>query len=122
MLITGEILKDAKVLIVEDEPFIALDTALAVEQAGGIPIGPAGTVSEALEMIRRERPQAAILDVDLPDGTIDAVLEALYPEVPVIIYTGKGMPDHLSQVFSDVPVFRKPTPTPMLVENLNAIM
>jgi hypothetical protein len=42
------LLNQVSVLIVEDEPFVALDLATAVEGARGKVIGPAGTVHEAL--------------------------------------------------------------------------
>ena len=58
---TDQYLAGLKVLIVEDEPFIALDLAFAVEEAGGIPLGPAPSVAQALKLIegcshRRCRP------------------------------------------------------------------
>ena len=40
-------LNQVSVLIVEGEPFIALDLATAVEEARGKVIGPAGSVREA---------------------------------------------------------------------------
>lgn len=99
----------ARVLIVEDEAFIALDIAYGVEQAGGVPVGPATTVAEALRLIEAERPDSAIVDVDLPDGSIEPVLRALRPSVPVVVHTGVGLPETLSQAYPDLEVFRKPT-------------
>ena len=45
-------LDNTRVLIVEDEPFIALDLVQAVESAGGIVIGPAATVAQALTLVK----------------------------------------------------------------------
>lgn len=114
----GTILKNARILIVEDEPFIALDLVQAVEQAGGDPIGPAATVEEALSLIKTDEIKAAIVDVDLPDGNIGPVLEALAPAIPVIVHTGVGLPPDLRQKFPDVPVCMKPTPAPVLAHLL----
>ncbi|MGR3572917.1 response regulator [Brevirhabdus sp.] len=96
-------------MIVEDEAFIALDIAYGVEQAGGVPVGPATTVAEALRLIEAARPDSAIVDVDLPDGSIEPVLRALRPSVPVVVHTGVGLPEALSQAYPDIEVFRKPT-------------
>lgn len=98
-----------RVLIVEDEPFIALDLAIGVEDAGGVPVGPASTVAEALELIAETPPAAAIVDVDLPDGNIGPVLERLRPAVPVVVHTGVGLPADLKDRHPEVPVFSKPT-------------
>ena len=76
---TDQYLAGLRVLIVEDEPFIALDLAFGVEEAGGVPLGPASSVAQALRLIENELPDAAIVDVDLPDGKIGPVLAVLRP-------------------------------------------
>ncbi len=111
-------LNGARVLIVEDEPFIALDIAFGVEQAGGVAIGPASTVAEALDLLRSDWPDGAIVDVDLPDGTIGPVLAALRPQVPVVVHTGVGLPAALREDHADLTVFSKPTSPAVLVRSL----
>lgn len=111
-------LQHIRVLIVEDEPFIALDILLAIQQAGGEPIGPATTIAEALALIKADGIQAAILDVNLPDGHIGPVLEALSPGIAVIVHTGVGLPRDVKVRFPDVPVYTKPTPPATLAKRL----
>ena len=53
-----------KLLILEDEPIVLLDLKMAVEDEGMVPLG-ASRQSEALDLIAREAPDAAILDVSL---------------------------------------------------------
>ena len=108
-----------KVLIVEDEPFIALDLSLGVEDAGGTALGPASTVAHALALIETTRPDAAIVDVDLPDGDIGPVLDVLRPEVPVVVHTGVGLPGHLRRAHPEVQVCIKPTTPTKLAERLH---
>ena len=55
MSAADQYLAGLKVLIVEDEPFIALDLAFGVEDAGGIPLGPASSVAQALKLIEDHR-------------------------------------------------------------------
>ena len=62
-------LKRALILVAEDEPFIALDVALAIEDAGGMVAGPAASVKEALALIESLPVVGAILDVNLADAT-----------------------------------------------------
>lgn len=102
-------LSGCKVLVVEDEPFIALDLAFGVEEAGGTALGPASTVAQALALIETSRPDAAIVDVDLPDGDIGPVLDTLRPDVPVVVHTGVGLPKRLRDIHSELRVFTKPT-------------
>jgi DNA-binding response OmpR family regulator len=53
------------IFIAEDEPYIALDLALAVEDADGLVVGPAASVEEALALLAAGPVDRAILDVNL---------------------------------------------------------
>lgn len=112
-------LDQVRVLIVEDEPFIALDLVCAVEDAEGVPVGPAATVRQALDLVAADGIRAAILDVNLPDGHIGPVLEVLRMEgVAVVVHTGVGLPPEVKARFPDVPVYTKPTPSSVLTRRL----
>lgn len=115
---TTQGLQRARVLIVEDEPFIAIDMQLAVQHAGGEAVGPATTIKEALELIRTNEIEAAILDVNLPDGHIGPVLQALEPTVAIVVHTGVGLPPEVAVRFPSVPVYAKPTAPDVLVQRL----
>jgi DNA-binding NarL/FixJ family response regulator len=67
----------ASILIVEDEPFTALELKASVEEAGGQVVGPVGTAEAALELLEREVVAAAILDIQLGDGTVMPPVSAL---------------------------------------------
>ena len=109
---------EARVLIVEDEPLLAWDLVEAVESAGGVVIGPAATVSEALALVEASVLEAAILDVNLPDGDIGPVLESLREHVAVVIHSARSLPPEVSQRFPSVPFYLKPTPTEVLTTRL----
>ena len=53
------------VLVVEDEFLLAMGLQLLLEQHGFRVLGPAATVAEALRLLNVERPDAAMLDVNL---------------------------------------------------------
>jgi CheY-like chemotaxis protein len=85
------LLKGARVLIVEDELLVAnyLEELLGME--GCIVLGPASRVHEALALIERERPEAAVLDLNLHGERTNAVAEALtVRRVPFVVVTGYG--------------------------------
>ena len=54
-----------RILIVEDDPIIALDVAETLADAGAIVIGPAHTVTQALKLVDGGGLDAAVLDYRL---------------------------------------------------------
>ncbi len=112
-------LNRALVLVAEDEPFIALDIALAIEDANGEVAGPASSINEALALIEDSPIEAAILDVNLIDGDITPVAEILFRlGIPVILQSGIGLPDDLAARFPDAEVLIKPCVPAKLVAQL----
>ncbi len=78
------------VLIIEDEPLIALDLQNLVEDLGHTVVDTARTHTEALSAIEQHRPGLILADIQLADGSsgLDAVNEILESiEVPVIFIT-----------------------------------
>lgn len=108
-----------RVLVVEDEIFVALDVAATVEDANGTVLGPVGTVRQAIDIINRNEVDAAILDVNLADGDVEAVLDRLKSRnVFVVIHTGGGLPARLAARYPEVPVFQKPISPSVLTRTL----
>ncbi len=78
------------VLIIEDEPLIAMDIEQMVESLGHRVVGTARTHTEATAMFARTHPRMILADIQLADGSsgIDAVNEILNAvSVPVIFIT-----------------------------------
>ncbi|MEM0908041.1 MAG: response regulator [Pseudomonadota bacterium] len=78
------------VLIIEDEPMIALDLENLVETLGHQVAGMARTHTEAIDVFRRRNPGLVLADIQLADGSsgLDAVNEILSSvNVPVIFIT-----------------------------------
>jgi CheY-like chemotaxis protein len=78
------------VLIIEDEPLIAMDLEEIVTRLGHRVIGTARTRREAVELAMGKRPGIVLADIQLADGSsgLDAVNEMLGSfEVPVIFIT-----------------------------------
>ncbi|ULH16532.1 response regulator [Deinococcus sp. KNUC1210] len=66
-----------KVLLVEDDRWVARVNQGLLEQGGAEVVGVAGTVQEALRLVAQLQPDLLLLDVYLPDGTGVEVLLAL---------------------------------------------
>jgi DNA-binding response OmpR family regulator len=62
----GEML--LRLLLVEDEPFIALDLQLLSTSAGHQVVGVADSFDSAIELAVSETPDAALVDINLRDG------------------------------------------------------
>jgi DNA-directed RNA polymerase specialized sigma24 family protein/CheY-like chemotaxis protein len=78
------------VMIIEDEPFIAMDLEGLVETLGHRVLGVARTHAEAIALAKAKRPGLILADIQLADGSsgLDAVNELLRGfEVPVIFIT-----------------------------------
>jgi CheY-like chemotaxis protein len=78
------------VLIIEDEPLIALDLREVVEELGHTVVGVARTHTEALAAIAKARPGLILADIQLADGSsgLEAVNEILGElSTPVIFIT-----------------------------------
>jgi DNA-binding NtrC family response regulator len=80
----------ARVLVVEDEPIVALDLERTFTEAGATVIGPAYSVAEAMELARGASVDVAILDVRLGEETSRDVVDMLTSRgVPMLIYSGQ---------------------------------
>jgi DNA-directed RNA polymerase specialized sigma24 family protein len=79
-----------EILIIEDEPLIAMDLEALVEGLGHNVTGIARTRTEAVKLAADKRPGLILADIQLADGSsgLDAVNELLRTfEVPVVFIT-----------------------------------
>lgn len=101
----------AKVLIIEDEPLIALELESLVGDIGHEVVGVARTRDEAVALADRAKPGLVLADIQLADGSsgIDAVNEILSNQsVPVIFIT--AYPERLLTGERAEPTFLIPKP------------
>jgi CheY-like chemotaxis protein len=97
------------VLIVEDDPIIALDFEDTILGFGVKTIRTAGNVARALEMIAARPPDFALLDVGLVREKSFAIAERLEAlKIPFVFVTGYGADVRLPAAFVDMPRLPKP--------------
>jgi len=97
-----------RILIVEDEPLVAMDMQSMLSAAGCVPVGPAGTLREAKRLLAAEKCDAALVDVNLKGQPIEDLLPALRQAgVPFAFVTGYG-PKVLSKTFEETVTISKP--------------
>ncbi|MEL7445936.1 MAG: response regulator [Pseudomonadota bacterium] len=99
------------ILVAEDEPVIAFDLCDTVEEAGFRVEGPHSDISSAMLAFQKEKPDLAILDVSLDDGTVFALAEKLNDEnVPIIFHSGQFSHEEVEQRFPNATTLAKPCP------------
>src|ERR1700738_2171493 len=97
------------VLIVEDDPIIALDFEDTILGLGVKSVRTAANVAKALDMIAERAPDFALLDVGLVREKSFAVAERLDQlKIPFIFVTGYGADVRLPAAFADKPRLSKP--------------
>ena len=96
------------VLLVEDEPLIALDVVCTLEDAGAVVEGAHATAAAAFAaMDGAVRLDAAVLDVDLGAETSEGIFHRLRRAgVPVVLHTGGSRPGTAARL--EAPTVRKP--------------
>jgi DNA-binding response OmpR family regulator len=97
-----------RVLIVEDEFFIALDIGQQLADEGFEVIGPAPSVSKALKLVAEQGCDVAILDINLGGETSEAVARKLQEsDKPFVVLSGYSTDNKLPW-FGGAPVLPKP--------------
>jgi DNA-binding response OmpR family regulator len=111
-----------RVLVVEDEYFIASDLKRALEKQGAVVIGPVGDLDAGLALVEREQLDGAVLDVNLEGGqTFPIAVQLEERSVPYLFVTGYdawAMPE----AFRQVPRIAKPVPMGTLISALDTLL
>jgi DNA-binding NtrC family response regulator len=113
-------LNGIRLLVVEDDPLIALDIESTLEEAGAIIGGSARTVAQALAIINDVTIEAAVLDYRLETETSAAVADHLLAlGVPFLFHTSSGGAP--SEKYPWVTIVAKPSRSTQLVEAIKAL-
>jgi DNA-binding response OmpR family regulator len=101
------------ILLVEDEPLIALYIGAAFEKAGAVVLA-ARCLPDAVRLVEQDGLSAAVLDFGLQDGNADTVCGRLKDRnIPFILHSGHG---HVGEVCHGGIVIPKPANPENLVD------
>lgn len=97
-----------RVLVVEDEPLVAMDIEVCLSQAGFRVVGPAANVESAMELIEAGGFDVALMDANLAGQRVDALAQELQRRgVPFAFVSGYGR-DGLPEGFKEMLLVSKP--------------
>jgi PAS domain S-box-containing protein len=101
-------LEGKRILVIEDEPLVAMDLESSLMAAGCEVVGPAGTIGEAKSLVAGGRYDAALIDLNLAGHPVDEIAAALTQKnCPFAFVTGYGR-EALPRGFRDAVVLGKP--------------
>jgi hypothetical protein len=112
-----------RLLIMEDEFIIALDLSNLAQDLGYAVLGPFATLVDGTRAIESIRPDAAILDVQLADGEVYPLADALMQMgVPLIFHSGHADQCGLLARYPGARSAGKPCPSSLLAEQLGEVI
>eukprot|EP01035_Chromulina_nebulosa_P053647 gene53647-biopygen38087 len=97
------------VLLVEDQALIAMDTEELLKGLGAVEVVVVPNVQAALDRLSETKPDCAVLDLNLGRETSEPIAIALRRQrIPYVFATGYRDSVSIPDMFSDIPVVRKP--------------
>lgn len=116
---SAEWLRGARILIVEDEYYLAHDLARALAERGAEIVGPVGTVAEAEQLISTNGLDCAILDINLRGDMAFPIADRLEATgIPFVVASGYNA-ESLPERFADVPRVEKPFDSEQVIAALS---
>jgi len=108
-----------RILVAEDEPIVAFDLCDTVQEAGYEVEGPHRDISSAMLAFQKQKPDLAILDVQLGDNVVYPLAQKLADEnVPIIFHSGQFSRDDVHERFPEATTLVKPCPPSSILDTV----
>lgn len=115
-------LADRRILIVEDDYFLATDLQRMLVKEGVNVFGPVGTLDAALAVVATQALDAALLGVNLGEDSAFPIVDALRSRaVPCMFITGFDT-WCIPEAYRDVPRVMKPSSTNALLTTIDGLV
>lgn len=112
-----------RILVAEDELIVGFDLCDTVEEAGFEVQGPHAGISSAMLAFQKEKPDLAILDIELDDGVVYPLAQKLTEEnVPIIFHSGRYSSEQVAEHFPSATTLAKPCPPAQVLDAVNGIL
>jgi len=115
----GALLAGRRILVVEDEYFLADDIGRTFRALGADIAGPVGDLDDALHILNHGRPlDGAVLDVNIRKEMVFPIARELRARhIPFVFTTGYDRVS-VGPEFRDVPLWEKPIDIPAMARGL----
>ena len=111
-----------RVLLAEDEPLVGMMVRDMLEEAGWAVVGPVSDLGQAVQIVREEAFEAAVLDVNLNGSFAYPLAEELHARgVPFVFVTGYAG-EELDERFLGTPALQKPIEVEALQAALSTVL
>ena len=116
-------LSGCRVLVIEDEYFLADDIVRTLSELGARIVGPFGDLSEATDVVQRDVAiDAAIVDINLRNQIVFPLARVLRDrKVPFVFTTGYDM-SSIEAEFQDVRLWGKPLDVAAMARELTRMI
>jgi DNA-binding NarL/FixJ family response regulator len=113
-------LTDIKVLLVEDEPVVAMGLADQLSAAGATVVGPCATARGAIDALQGNEVDVAVIDFVLADRNSESLQLALERKgIPFVVLT--GYPAVLVRRQERQEILSKPVPAEILCSSVRTL-
>jgi DNA-binding response OmpR family regulator len=117
----NDLLKGVRVLVVEDAWHVAKALKSMLEQIGMHVVGPTATTTQARGLAAAQRPELAIVDINLKQETSHGLIDELYEQgVRIIVITGYAA--SLVSKESVAAILQKPFSGSELITTINRVV
>jgi DNA-binding response OmpR family regulator len=112
-----------RILVAEDEFITAFDLCDTFEEAGYEIEGPHAGISAAMLACQKEKPDLAVLDVELADGlSYELAQKLLEDNVPVILHSDMADVLEIAARFPGATMLAKPCPPAKLLQTVHRVL
>ncbi len=120
---TASELVGRRILVVEDEPLIAVDIIDQLSELGADCIGPALTLKEALSLVESEVFDCAVLDIRVGSDSVFPVARRLAErKIGFVFHTGNCDKSVLKKDWPGCRVIEKPASSASLIASIKGVL
>jgi CheY-like chemotaxis protein len=112
-----------RILVIEDEYFLAEDIAQALTSFGARVLGPVGELCEATSFVERDVAiDAAVVDVNLRNEMVFSLARLLRARMVPFVFTSGYDKSWIATEFQDIHLWEKPLDLPAMARDLAGLL
>lgn len=116
-------LSSRRILVIEDEYFLAEDIAEALKAHGARVLGPVGELDEATQIVESDVAiDAAVVDINLRNEMVFSLARVLRARMVPFVFTSGYDRSWIEPEFRDIPLWEKPLDLAGMARNLAGLL